>query len=235
MKKRDYLLIAAMVIVAIAATLFVGCKKEKSEVQTKCEKSEAQNLVDHINAFQMLCESVGSGLRTEDVMSVEEMRQTLDLTVNYEHSEHMTYSENIILDTLYLNMPLVNEEGNVSKMDVVSTYNSFEAELQEHMERVNDGRNIPSYFSIVMPENKEKTENYIMVVFNRGEKGEETVGDRSTYEYDGPFIEIIDDWYWGDNLGKCKWDPYNATTDASEQLSYKFRFVIQKNIRMRAI
>lgn len=226
MRKRNYLLIAAMMIVATAVTFFVGCKKEKHEAQSQFEKTKVQDLVNQICTFQTLCESVSSGTKAEGVMSVEEMRQVLDLTTNYEHSEHMTNCENTILDTLYLNMPPVDEDGNVSQMDVVATYWAFEAELQQHMEMSNDGRNLPSYFGIIMPGKGEKAEDYIMVVFIRGEEREGTNGNRNTYDDEGPFIEDVDDWFWGDNLGKCKWDPYNATADASERLSQQFGFVI---------
>lgn len=225
MKKSSRLLFATMMVVALAVTLFVGCKKEKDETVNQPEKTEAQALMGRIKAFQTLCESASSEQKAEGVMSVEEMRQILDLVANYEYSEHMTSCENTILDTLYVPMPPVDEEGNVKKMDVVSTYETFETELQQLMARVDDNRDVHSYFSIVMPKDAERADGYITVVFVRGEESKETRGGRNTYDEDGPFVEGYD-WYWGDNLGLCKWNPYNATSDASKELSYMFHFVI---------
>lgn len=225
MKKSSRLLFATMIIVALAAALFVGCKKEKDERVNQPEKTEAQALMGRIKAFQALCESVSSGQKAEGVMSVEEMRQILDITANYEYSEHMTGCENAILDTLYLPMPPIDGEGNVSKMDVVTTYEAFEAELQQLMARVDDNRDVHSYFSIVMPKEVQRAEENIAVVFIRGEESKEAKGGKNTYDEDGPFVEG-NDWYWGDDLGLCKWDPLNATADASEVLSYEFFYVI---------
>lgn len=226
MKKQTRLLFAAMVIVAMAATLFVGCKKEKDDAAANTDRSEAQALLNRIKAFQTLRDAIDSGVKADGSMTVEEMRQTLDLVSNYEHSEHMTYCENTVLDTLYVAMPPVDEHENVTEKDVVATYETFVAELQWRMEMCDDGRNLPSYFSIIMPKIGERDENNIMIVFLRGKEGQESKGSRNAYDDEGPFVDPDDYWYWGDNLGKCKWDPYNATSDASEQLSRFFGFVV---------
>lgn len=226
MKKMKIMLLSTMVIVAMAATFFVGCKKEKNEALTQPEKTEAQTLMNQIMAFQTLCESVNSGMKTEGVMSVEEMRQNFDLITNYEHSEHLTCCVNTVLDTLYLAMPPVDENGNITNMDAVTTYETFETEFQNHMEMVNDGRNIPSYFSIVMPEKTGKAEENITIVFLRGEERKEAKNSRNTLDDDGPFIQGLDNWYWGNNLGRCKWEIVNAHSDAAEQLTEEFVFVI---------
>lgn len=226
MKKYRFI-VAAIVIVATVATVFVGCKKEKDEMASNAKKyTETQALMNQIMAFQELRESVNSGIKTEGVMSVEEMRQYLDLVSNYEHSEHMTCCINTVLDTLYLPMPPVDKDGNVADMDVVATYETFETELQNRMEMVDDGRDIPSYFSILMPEGIGKAEENITIVFVRGEENKEAEVNRNTLDDDGPFIEDFDNWHWGRNLGLCKWNPYNCTSDASEELSREFVFEV---------
>lgn len=225
MKKSLRLLFATIIIVTLAATLFVGCKKEKYETVNQQEKDETQSLMSRIKAFQMLRESVSSGQKAEGVMSVEEMHRILDITTNYEYSKHMTCCENTILDTLYLPMPPIDGEGNVNNMDAVAVYEAFEAELQQLMARIDDNRDIHSYFSIVMPKEGERAEEYITVVFIRGEESKEAKGGRDTFDEDGPFVEG-DNWHWGDDLGMCKWNPYNALTDASDILSNRFGYVI---------
>ena len=216
MRKRRSLLIAVMVIAATAATLFVGCKKEKDEAATNADRSEAQALLNRIEAFQTLRDAVNSGEKADGSMTVEEMRQALDLVSNYEHSEHMTYCENTVLDTLHVTMPAVDGEGYVSNADVVATYNAFETALEKCMLGVNDGMNVPSYFSIVMPNGETKDGSDINVVFSRG-----VPSNDSLVAYPGPFGED-DDWYWGEDRGKCDGTCYGS--DAADQLSLRFAF-----------
>lgn len=223
MKKRKSLLIAVMVIAATAATLFVGCKKEKDEAAATADRSEAQALLNRIEAFQTLRDAVNSGAKADGSMTVEEMRQALDLVSNYEHSEHMTYCLNTVLDTLHVAMPTVDGEGRVSETDVVATYNAFETALEKCMLGVNDGMDVPSYFSIVMPKSGAKDDNDIDIVFLRGEADEAPGNEEHTS--DGPFREDIDDWKWGLNLGLCNpQGPFNCNLDAADKLSEQFVF-----------
>jgi hypothetical protein len=218
MRKRKSLLIAVMVIAATAATLFVGCKKEKDEAAATANRSEAQALLNRIEAFQTLRDAVNSGAKADGSMTVEEMRQTLDLMSNYEHSEHMTYCESTVLDTLHVVMPTINGEGYVSNADVVATYNAFETALEKHMLGVNDGLDVPSYFSIVMPQIGAKDDGDIDIVFTRGKEGVKY------NDVTDPFGEG-DDYVWGLELGLCNpVGPFNSNTDAAKELSKKFKF-----------
>lgn len=226
MKKKTILCVAAVIVAAIVSITVVSCKKDKDEVVTKATNSEAQALLNCIEAFQTLRDAVNSGEKVDGSMTVEELRQVLDLVTNYEHSEHMTYCVGTVLDTLRIAMPLVDNEGNVSENDVVATYNSFEIELQKCLDAVDDGKVIPSYFSILMPENIGKDFNEIEIVFIRGVAGEYPKENQKNRDDDGPFIEEFDYWHWGDSLGLCKPDPYSCTSDAAQQLSEEFVYVI---------
>lgn len=223
MRKRRSLLIAVMVIAATAATLFVGCKKEKDEAATNVDRSEAQALLNRIEAFQTLRDAVNSGAKADGSMTVEEMRQALDLVSNYEHGEHMTYCLNTILDTLHVAMPAVDGEGYVSNADVVATYNAFETALEKCMLGVRDGMDVPSYFSIVMPKTGTKDNDDIDIVFLRGEADEDPGYEEHTS--DGPFREGIDDWKWGLDLGPCDLTGYTGRMiDAADKLTQQFVF-----------
>ena len=180
---------AALIVAAIVSVTVVSCKKDKDEV-VKATNSEAQALLNRIEAFQTLRDAVNSGVKEDGSMTVEEMRQTLDLMSNYEHSEHMTYCENTVLDTLHVVMPTINGEGYVSNADVVATYNAFETALEKRMLGVNDGLDVPSYFSIVMPQIGAKDDGDIDIVFTRGEEGVKY------NDVTDPFGEG-DDYVWG--------------------------------------
>ena len=221
--KKTILCVAALIVAAIVSVTVVSCKKDKDEMATKATNSEAQALLNRIEAFQTLRDAVNSGAKADGSMTVEEMRQALDLVSNYEHSEHMTYCLNTTLDTLHVAMPAVDGEGYVSNADVVATYNAFETALEKCMLGVNDGMNVPSYFSIVMPKTGAKDDDDIDIVFLRGEADDAPGYEEHTSE--GPFREGIDDWVWGLNFGLCNPPgPFNCTMDAADKLTEQFVF-----------
>ena len=219
MKKKNIMCIAVLIVAAIVSVIVVSCKKDKDEVATKATNSEAQALLNRIEAFQTLRDAVNSGAKADGSMTVEEMRQTLDLVSNYEHSEHMTPCVNTVLDTIHIAMPVVDNEGYVSETDVVATYTAFESALERCITMVNDDRDVPSYFSIVMPEVETKDDNDIDFVFVRG-----TENTQNSPLDNGPFPDNVD-WHWGKGLGLCKPDLFNvAEGDATTQLSPYFAF-----------
>ena len=222
MKKKTIMCVATLIVAAIVSVTVVSCKKDKDGMVTKTTNSEAQALLNRIEAFQTLRDAVNSGAKADGSMTVEEMRQALDLVSNYEHSEHMTYCLNTVLDTLHVAMPVVDGEGRVSETDVVATYNAFETALEKCMLGVKDGMDVPSYFSIVMPKSGAKDDDDINIVFLRGEADEAPGYEEHTSE--GPFREG-DNFVWGGNGGYC--DPpmgINIATDAAKELTKKFKY-----------
>lgn len=220
--KKNVFCIVAVIIAAIASVTVVSCKKDKEEPVTKAPNSESQALLKRIHDFQTMRDAVNSGAKADGRMTVEEMRQILDLVSNYEHSEHETYCENTILDTLHFRMATVDGEGLVSEADVVATYNAFEMALEKRMLAVEDGMDVPSYFSIVMPEIGAKDDGDIDVVFRRGDADTNPGNEDHTSE--GPFVEG-DDWIWGLNLGPCDTTGYaGRMVDAADKLTQQFVF-----------
>lgn len=221
MKKKTILCVATLIVAAIVSVTVVSCKKDKDGMVTKTTNSEAQALLNRIEAFQTLRDAVNSGAKADGSMTVEEMRQALDLVSNYEHSEHMTYCLNTVLDTLHVAMPVVDGEGRVSETDVVATYNAFETALEKCMLGVKDGMDVPSYFSIVMPKTGAKDDDDINIVFLRGEADEDPGYEEHTSE--GPFREGVDDWIWGLNGGPCDSTGYTGRMiDAADKLTQQF-------------
>ncbi len=217
MKKKTIMCIVVLIVAAIVSATVVSCKKDKDEVVTKNTNSEVQTLLKRVNDFQTLRDAVNSGAKADGSMTVEEMRQALDLVSNYEHSEHMTYCLSTVLDTLHLVMPAVDGEGLVSEADAVATYNAFETALEKCMLGVKDGMDVPSYFSIVMPKAGAKDDN-INIVFIRGEV------DTNYNDIRNPFDED-DNYKWGLSYGLCDpIGPFNSTTDAAKELSRRLVF-----------
>lgn len=216
MKKKTILSVAALIIAAIVSVTLLSCKKdkEKEEADLKTMNADAQVLLDKIEAFQTLRKTVNSGAKTNGTMTVNEMRDVIDLTSNYEYSQHEIYCLNTTLDTIHVSMPIVDDNGNVSDGSVVSVYNAFEAELENLMLTIDDGMDVPSYFSIILPE--DTSDQDIDIVFVRGEQD-----DKHTSV--GPFVEG-DNYKWGLKLGHCSFDPTARITDAAMELTRKFKF-----------
>lgn len=216
MKKFSKYFVAAAIVVATTAAVLVGCKKEKDEPKDNGRQSEAAVLVNRINKFFELRDATNSGAKADGSMTVEEMREILCMVSNYEHSEHEIFCHNTVLDTLEVRMvPIAN--GNVLESDVVAVYNAFETELENCMESVDDGMDVPSLFSIVLPENGTRDEEDIKIIFTRGQKAEpESI---SSPLVSGPFHDIC--WYWGLDLGRCD-GGLSALVDAADVLSTYF-------------
>lgn len=216
MKKKVIFAILLMAVTSMVTV--VSCKKEKQD-ETLSNNEQTQALaterMNRIHAFQSLRDEINSGMKSGGTMTVEEMRQVIDLTFNYEHSEHMTYCENTVLDTFYIAMPAVDANGNVSETNVVATYNAFETALDNLMQSVTDGKNVPSYFSIIMPESSTKNSSEIEVVFVRGQEGvrPEMINSNSDFCL-----------YWGYGLGAYNPSTLTAFDDATDFLSQFFQF-----------
>ncbi len=218
MNKNRRILVATLVIVALVAAIFVGCKKDKNETLPNGKTTpQAQTLWNRIVVFRELCNASLRGEKSEKSMSLDEMIETLSLVSNYEHSEHMTYCKNTILDTLRLPMPFVDEMGQVLEQDVVSVYHAFEESLQKKMENIDDCRDVASIFSFVLPKEGAK-DNNINIVFTRGETSND---DNPTRDW--PFT-VGDDWIWGQNLGLCNPIIFNLGSDAAQELTKCFTF-----------
>ena len=217
MKKFRKYFVATTIVVAATAAVLVGCKKEKDEPKDNGRQSEAAVLVNRINNFLELRDAVNSGAKADGSMTVEEMREILCMVSNYEHSEHETFCHNTVLDTLEVRMvPMTN--GNVLESDVVAVYNAFETELESCMESVDDGMDVPSLFSIVLPENGARDEEDIKIIFTRGQEAEQSPELPSVH---GPIEDLC--LVWGLDGGLC--NPIqilNRSWDAADELSTYF-------------
>lgn len=217
--------IAALFVAAAISVAVVSCQKDKETeepVASQSQNSEAKELLNRIYAFQELRDDVNSGAKSGESMTLEELRDNIDLTFNYEHSQHATPFANATLDTFYVRMPQTDANGNVTAAEAVATYNAFETNLENILANVNDDANLAKNFSIKFPESGAKSEDAIEVVFTRG-------GEGGLYPSTGGPFEEGDDFIWGGMLGHC--DPSQNTgrnTDAANELSQKFKFTPDK-------
>ncbi len=219
---KNYIKIATLLVAAAISVAVVSCQKDKeteneNQVVTKSANDESRELLNRIYAFQELRDNVRSGAKSGESMTLEQLRDDIDLTFNYEHSQHATPFANASLDTFYVRMPQVDANGNVSAAEAVATYNAFETELEELMAGVDDDSDLAKNFSIKFPETGAKSGDAIEVVFTRGEK--------DFYHHDGGPFTKGDNFIWGKMLGYCDPDQsLTRPTDAANELTRVFQF-----------
>lgn len=219
MKRKIFTIATLLVAVAISVAV-VSCQKDKeneNQVVTQSQNDESKELLNRIYAFQELRDNINAGEKSDGSMTLQEMRDNIDLTFNYEHSQHATPFANATLDTFYVAMPTLDANGNVTEAEAIATYNVFETNLEKLMASVDDDMNLAKNFSIKLPEAGAKSGNDIEVVFTLGAR------DAVPYPSSGPFVKG-DDFIWGKMLGYCEPDPTVRATDAANELTRKFAF-----------
>lgn len=215
--KKTFFSIATLFVAAAISVAVVSCQKDQeteNENQTvvKSSNDDAKELLNRIYAFQSLRDDINSGAKSGESMTLEELRDNIDLTFNFEHSQHATPFDYATLDTFYVKMPDVDANGNVTAAEAIATYNAFESELENLMANVDDDSDLAKNFSIKFPEAGAKSGDDIEVVFTRGTEG-------TSYPWFAPFEEG-DDYIWGYKLGRCD-QGLSSITDAANELTKK--------------
>ena len=218
---KNYIKIATLFVAAAISVAVVSCHKDKeteNENQTlvKSSNDDAKELLNRIYAFQSLRDDINSGAKSGESMTLEELRDNIDLTFNFEHSQHATPFDYATLDTFYVKMPDVDANGNVTAAEAIATYNAFETNLENLMANVDDDSDLAKNFSIKFPEAGSKSGDAIEVVFTRGEQ--------DFYPHDGGPFTKGDDFIWGKMLGYCDPQPTARLTDAANELTRVFQF-----------
>ncbi len=210
---NKYFKIAALFVAAAISVAVVSCQKDKETeepVASQSQNDESKALLNRIYTFQELRDDINSGAKSGESMTLEELRDNIDLTFNFEHSQHATPFDYATLDTFYVRMPQTDANGNVSAADAIATYNAFETSLENLLANVEDDANLAKNFSIKFPETGAKNEDAIQVVFTRGTEG-------TSYPWFAPFKEG-DDYIWGLMLGRCD-HGFSERTDAANELT----------------
>ena len=221
--KKSFKLAALFVAAAISVAV-VSCNKDKETeepVASQSQNDESKALLNRIYAFQELRDDINSGAKSGESMTLEELRDNIDLTFNFEHSQHAIPFDYATLDTFYVRMPQVDANGNVSAADAIATYNAFETRLEHLMANVDDDANLAKGFSIKFPKTGTKNEDAIQVVFTRGE--------RNLYPSTGGPFQEGDNFYWGQMLGNYNPTQNASKTDAANELTKKFQYVNDGN------
>ena len=220
--RRKAFSIATLFVAAAISVAVVSCQKDnetetENQVMTQ-SANDSRELFNRIYAFQELRDNINAGEKSNGSMSLQEMRDNIDLTFNFEHSQHATPFDYATLDTFYVKMPNVDANGNVSEVDVIATYNAFETNLEKLMMSVDDDMNMTKNFSIKLPETGAKNGGDIEVVF--------TLGNGDPFSSVHPFEED-DDYIWGLMQGRCD-HALSIRTDAANELTKKFQFSVDE-------
>lgn len=211
MKKLLSFTISAALLTALAATVFVSCKKDLHEIAQGnsqiTEKTEAQIVYERIVRFREALKAYHSDSKTDNgYVSPSEARSILDGAINYGFSDVNRYLVDTELDTLYYDAPAMDAEGNVAVNDLIDIYDRF-------VSAIGDDANSVNYFMILYPQTGTRDSD-VKIVFTRG-NNQPQPGLIPCLDY----FEVGDDWIWGFDAGKC--DHSVTVGDAAQELTKK--------------
>jgi hypothetical protein len=132
MKKRRNLIVAAITVVALGATLLIGCKKEDADAglnQKTPTKEFAPPQVDDMNAYlkdfkQKMQAATRDG---EETLTLEEAAWHLSSLANYEFANANVECNAVRFDTLYAQVNITN--GSVLLSDLGLAYEDISASI----------------------------------------------------------------------------------------------------------
>lgn len=191
MKNKKNLLLALAVLMAIAATIFVGCKKEKDERDPVANDSltEMGNMDDYLLAFKKKLLSAEKG---EETLSIDQAQRDLGNLLNFDFGDANYATDKYQYDTLYVPLNLADDQIDMSQL--AETYNSAVADIIEVYNRVDlPEKSISSISCLISNDSKDhKTAIVQLVVCTRG---------LSSYSFN--YFDETDNWsVWG-GRGKC--------------------------------
>jgi hypothetical protein len=134
MKNRFNFIIAAITIVALGATLFVGCKKENTNagiVQNTSTKEFTPPQVDDMNAYlKNFKQKMKSATKDEgEALSLDEAAWHLASIANYEYANASVTFDNVRFDTIDFQVAVTN--GTLLLSDLNSAYEIMCADIQD--------------------------------------------------------------------------------------------------------
>lgn len=219
MKKLLTITISVMLLIAVATTIFVSCKKELREIacntEKTSEKTEAQLVYEKIVKFREAREAYHTNAKTDNgYVSPSEARSILDGAINYEFSDANRHLWETRLDTIRYSAPAINGEGNVAVNELIGIYDEFAANINNDINSVN-------YFMILYPTSNTRSAD-VEIVFTRG--------IQPPHPEPMPHLDYFnedDNWIWGGGNGKCDGTIYNG--DATTKLTEKCYAMLNPN------
>ena len=216
--KKSTILLSALLLIAVSATIFVSCRKDSHKValnnNTGIEKTEAQLVYEKTMKFREACELYQADLRSDNgFVSPMEARIILDGAINYELSDINRTLKDTELDTLRYPAPATNEEGDVAVNELIKIYEKVVASIGNDINNVN-------YFMILYPIANSRSSE-VEVVFTRGIQPPTP----EPIPYLNYFAEG-ENWIWYFDNGRCDVGGYS---DAAQELSRKCHTLLHPN------
>ena len=216
--KKSTILLSALLLIAVSATIFVSCRKDLHEValnnNNSIEKAEAQLVYEKIMKVREACEHYQADMRSDNgFVSPMEARIILDGAINYEFSDMNRTLKDTELDTLRYPAPATNEEGDVAVNELIKIYERVVANIGNDINNVN-------YFMILYPMANSRSSE-VEVVFTRGIQPPTP----EPIPYLNYFAEG-ENWIWNYDNGRCDLGGYS---DAAQELSRKCHALLHPN------
>lgn len=191
MKKTSRLLFAAIIIVAMAATLFVGCKKEKDGRMTETADLSASTN-DNMDAYLMAFKKkLLSAEKSDETISLEQAERDLGNLLNFDFGDANYATDVFQTDTMHANLTLTSD-GQVDLSQLAVTYSTLLSEI------------LDNYHNTILPEKSVYT---ILCNFHETESKDADTRDVeiivNTRGYTGDRRPDTDDWRPSNLGGMC--------------------------------
>lgn len=134
MKTRKYIYAALLLVVAVVATVLVGCKKEKQENDTPEIEQNNQvwgNMDDYLISFK---KRMLSAAKSGETISLEQAQRDLGNLLNFDFGDANHATDEIQYDTLNVSLNISGEEVKLAQL--AEAYNEALTEIHEAFDQV---------------------------------------------------------------------------------------------------
>lgn len=119
MKTHKYIVAAMLLLVAVAASILVGCKKEK---ENKVAQNGNEEIVvskeDDMSAYlKQFKKKMQSATKGDEAMSMEDARWHLEAVLNYTYGDAGHQTSDIQCDTLFFEIPTNGDEVTLAQLN----------------------------------------------------------------------------------------------------------------------
>ncbi len=190
--KKWTLLFAMTVFIAMAATSFVGCKKEKDKEETMevAQLSEFGNIDEYLISFKKKLLSTAKG---EDLLTVDVAQRDLGNLLNFDFGDANYLTDEMRYDTLHVSLELI--DGLVDMSQLAETYNNAFNELLATFNQVElPGKSVFSVLCNINANDKNRQVADVQLVLTTRGKSDSSVKIG---------FDVTDNWRVGEQLGKC--------------------------------
>lgn len=210
-KIKTHLTLSAIILVAI--TIFLtGCTKEDNLLNNTPVVTKDQIVIDQIMNFldQVEFERQSSSQKSSEYMEIDSAVWYIEAAINYVSTEPITSSD-VEICTFTVKESIEHAQGMINMSDIQTTYDSFQSNIYNILSR--EGSIDYIFIADVFVSETENTNISLSM----------TIGAVKSLKVYPP---VLNDWYWGMELGRCDGSGLGVGTDAADVIHNRLNHVL---------